>query len=612
MIPQGTIERVAAANDIVDVVGAVVQLKRLGSRWRALCPFHREKTPSFYVDPVRQNYKCFGCGVGGSIFKFVMAHENLDFPSAVRRLADRASIQLDEEELRGGDGDGAYALRKRLIALHAEAAEWFHRHLMKSPGAQPARDYLRARGLTREIAAGWKLGYAPDAWNEFRDFALERGYSGDELGQGGLVVTTADDDGEDGRRKRSSYDRFRDRLMIPICNEQGEVIAFSGRVLATAAQAAKYVNSPETPIFTKGAVLFGLHRTRRPIIEAGRAIICEGQLDLITAFEHGVTNVTAPQGTAFTPKQAALLRRCAEEVVLCFDADAAGQQAAERSFAALLEANVSVRVATMPPGEDPDSMIRSRGAEAFRERIAAAKDFFDFQLERLAGMFDLGTPGGKTAYARRLAETVRLVSDTFLRDAVAGKVAARLGLAPERFREMVARVRRPTGFREDAAIQLAEKTAPVETPAPGVRQLLVLALLDPDSRAWMLAQPRWREHVRGVSGGALLARLLESVYEPGDAASLAGVLATFAPGEEALLEELRGERLPEQVVIVREDCWLDIEREILLARRESLQSQLRAPEIDIEEIGQIHEEVLDLQKRLGDIGKLRSSRRGPI
>ena len=221
--------------------------------------------------------------------------------------------------------------------------------------------------------------------------------------------------------------------MFPITNELGEVIAFSGRMLTSMIRKApKYVNSPETPLFTKGKVLFGLHKAKRALLEAKFAIVCEGQIDLITAFEAGVQNVTAPQGTAFTDQQARLLKRQVEEVVLCFDSDAAGQKAAESSLPALLEANVSVRVATMPPGEDPDSLIRTQGAEAFKERIAAAKDFFDFQIDRLSAVFDLNTPRGKAQFSRRMAESVALLTDNVLREAVVGKVSARLGMAADR------------------------------------------------------------------------------------------------------------------------------------------------------------------------------------
>src|SRR5260221_2442664 len=350
--------------------------------YKALCPFHQERTPSFTVNPQRQIFKCFGCGAGGSVIRFVMNYENLDFVAAAKKLAERANIKIEQSELSAEDA-ARYSMRRRLLALHAEAADFFHSQLMKKPSALIAPDYLESRGITREVAKSWKLGYAPDEWDAMREFGQTRGFSEEELIASGLVKVREDEEqspNSDPRSPISYYDRFRGRVMFPICNDTGEVIAFSGRVLEADAKAAKYVNSPETMLFVKGAVLFGLHKSKRPLIDAKSAIVCEGQLDLITAFDHGVQNVIAPQGTAFTERQARILKRYVEEVVLCFDADVAGEKAAERSLASLLAENLLVRVAEMPPGEDPDSMIRGKGAEAFRERITAAEGFFDFSI----------------------------------------------------------------------------------------------------------------------------------------------------------------------------------------------------------------------------------------
>ncbi len=462
MIPQETIEQVAAANDIVEVIGSYVPLKRAGANFMALCPFHREKSPSFNVSPSRQSFKCFGCGAGGTVFKFITLYENIEFPAAVRRLAERAGIPIIEEQWgRPGEDRGAGELRRRLLALHAEAAEWFHRNLMKSPAAQVARDYLKSRGLSQEVAANWKIGYAPDAWEACLKWAAERGYNREVVVQSGLAKWSNDDEDTPPLR-RAARDRFRHRLMFPITNELGETIAFSGRILVDDPKAPKYVNSPETPLFTKGKVLFGLHKAKRALLEAKFAIVCEGQIDLITAFEAGVQNVTAPQGTAFTDQQARLLKRQVEEVVLCFDADAAGQKAAESSLPALLEANVSVRVATMPPGEDPDSLIRTQGAEAFKERIAAAKDFFDFQIDRLEHVFDLDTPRGKTQFSREMAESVALLTDNVLREAVVGKVSARLGVSANDFRALLKKPR-PARAARRASVDLLASAEPEET-----------------------------------------------------------------------------------------------------------------------------------------------------
>src|SRR6266403_4023820 len=325
-IPSETIEQIAASNDIVEVIASYFPVKRAGANFKALCPFHQEKTPSFHVSPSRQTFHCFGCGAGGSVFRFVMEYEHLDFPSAVRKLAARAGITVVEKRS-ASDEDRQYETRKNLLKLHAEAAGWFHENLTKREIGEPARKYLKQRGITGEIAKRWQLGYAPDEWDAFGSWARGQGYDARELVASGLTKTK-DDDQTSNLNPRTSYDRFRGRIMFPIYNDVGEVIAFSGRILKSEAEGAKYINSPETPLFRTGNVLFGLHKTKRSLIEADCAVVCEGQLDLITLFEAGITNVVAPQGTAFTESQARTLKRFVNEVVLCFDADAAGKNAA--------------------------------------------------------------------------------------------------------------------------------------------------------------------------------------------------------------------------------------------------------------------------------------------
>src|SRR5207244_5875290 len=243
-IPSETIEQIAAANDIVEVIGSYFPLKRAGANFKALCPFHPEKTPSCTVSPSRQTFHCFGCGVGGSVFRFVMDYEHVDFPSAVRKLAARCGITIVEK--RGAaDEERQYETRRTLLKLHAEAAEWFHENLVKREVGEPARKYLKQRGITAEIAKRWRLGYAPDEWDAFGSWARARGYDQRTLITSGLVKTKEDADGVPGQR---SYDRFRGRIMFPICNDVGEVIAFSGRLLKDENGAAKYLNSPETPL----------------------------------------------------------------------------------------------------------------------------------------------------------------------------------------------------------------------------------------------------------------------------------------------------------------------------------------------------------------------------
>src|ERR1043166_9708547 len=409
-IPTQNIEQIAAANDIVEVIGSYFPLKRAGTNFKALCPFHQEKTPSFTVSPSRQTFHCFGCGVGGSVFRFVMDYEHIDFPSAVRKLAARAGIPVIEEQTGAGSDDRQHEARRILLKLHAEAAEWFQEYLLKKQFAAPARAYLKGRGIGHDTIDHWQIGFAPESWDACLKWALDRGYRRGQILQSGLVKLR-----DETRTDGEVYDRFRGRIMFPICNDVGEVIAFSGRILTDELETAKYLNSPETPLFRKGNILFGLHKTKRGLIDANCAIVCEGQLDLITLFEAGITNVVAPQGTAFTESQARVLRRLVKEVFLCFDADTAGQKAAERSLEALLQNDLIIRVAEMPPGEDPDSLVRREGKDEFEKRIQAARDFFDYWIEHETAQQSLDSLGARIQVARKLADMVSLVQNSFLR-----------------------------------------------------------------------------------------------------------------------------------------------------------------------------------------------------
>jgi DNA primase len=594
MIPRETLEQIAAANDIVDVIGTYFPLKRAGSAFKALCPFHQEKSPSFTVNPHRQRYHCFGCGEGGSVFDFVAKYESVDFPTAARRLAERAGIPIVEEERSPGE-DRQLRLRKRLLALHQEAAEWFHQLLMTDPRAKSAQGYLRKRGLTGEIAQRWKIGYAPEAWEAFGSWASQRGFERDEIVQSGLVSL------RDSENPQSDfYDRFRDRVMFPICNDLGEVIAFSGRLLASDAQAAKYVNSPETLLFKKGDILFGLHKSKRALFDKKSAIVLEGQIDLITAFEAGVQNVVAPQGTAFTQKQARTLKRYVEEVILCFDADEAGRKAAERSLPALLGLDLGIRVVELPTGEDPDSLIRTQGADAFISRVEAARDYFDFQIDAAAATPDFATPRGKVKFARAMAATVQLINDHLLREAVAGKLSTRLGMPLSDFWSLLSRSAR------------AGKSAAPEAPATASVQplcatqplgaLTLLALGDPEIRRWISAQP-WSPRLFEMEGAELLVKILDSEVSLSDPSSLAAFASTLDAAGQSLLGALLRERLPEDRQAAARDCWHAIEKRDYFHRREVLLARMRDPNLSQGEITEIQKQVLDVQKLITDISR---------
>src|ERR1700675_15766 len=430
-IAQETVEQVAAASDIVAVIGGYFPLKRAGTEFRAICPFHQEKTPSFYVNPSKQSYYCHGCGAGGAVFQFLMQYENIDFPESVRRLASRAGIAIIEAEL-SAEEEGKQSLRKRLLRLHFEASAWYHSNLLRTKAAAHARSYLNSRGVNIETAKRWQIGYAPNTWDSLVHWATAAGFVKQELIESGLVKLR-----EEGNPHSRLYDRFRDRLMFPINNDFGEVVAFSGRVLDPKAKGGKYVNSPETPLFSKGNLLFGLHQSKRFLANARQAIVLEGQLDLITAFEAGIQNVVAPQGTALTARQAALLHRFADEVVLFFDADAAGQKAGERALEVLFGAGLQVKIGEMPAGEDPDSLIRKSGSDAFRARVELAEDFFEFQIKRNLSAAESQTTAGRVAFARKMSQFINVVPYPVLRDTFTSRLASRLKISRETMQQMV-------------------------------------------------------------------------------------------------------------------------------------------------------------------------------
>jgi DNA primase len=601
-IPSENIEQIAAANDIVEVIGSYFPLKRAGANFKALCPFHQEKTPSFHVSPQRQTFHCFGCGVGGSVFRFVMEYEHVDFPAAVRKLAARVGIPVIEE--RGGsDEDRQNEARRILLRLHAEAADWFHENLLKKDFAKPARDYLKKRGIENKVAKTWRLGYAPDSWDAFLKWGLGRGYSRGELLQSGLVKLRDEE-----RPQSDVYDRFRARVMFPICNDVGEVIAFSGRLLQSDAEAAKYVNSPETPLFRKGKVLFGLHKTKRALIEASCAIVCEGQLDLISLFEAGITNVVAPQGTAFTEDQARLLKRFVDEVVLCFDADEAGQKAAERSLDALLENDLIVRVIEMPRGEDPDSLVRREGKEEFEKRVAAARDFFDYWIQREVATVDLSSLGAKMQVAGRLAETASRVHDQLMRGEIVNKVSARLGVPARDFEALVVKHQRGPRPGTQAGFQGRRRIATDMLPRHDTAMLCLLALRDEAARSFLLEQ-NWREVLEQTPGSDLLVRILGSDLRTADPSSLNAFMATLSQEDEGVVSSWLLQKVPPNALAVAESWWTGLRQAALRRQLAVAEARMKLPQLSMGEVMNLQKQILDLRGQLHDLSQFSSARK---
>lgn len=429
LIPEPVLEQIRQNNDVVEVIGSYFPLKRAGANFRALCPFHKEKTPSFNVNPQKQIWHCFGCGEGGNVFTFVMKYENIDFITAVRRLAERAGIKLEYEER---DGEPGRDQKDQLLKLHEVAANFFHHNLMKEPSANIAREYLKKRQITAETAKKWRLGYSPDAWDGLIQHAAAKKFPAEVLAAAGLALERERGDGY--------YDRFRGRLMFPIGDEQGRTVGFSGRILTDAKDQPKYVNSPETPIFQKGRILFALDKAKRAILDEKYAIVCEGQVDTISCHEAGVENVVAPQGTALTEQHARILKRYAEEVVLMFDADAAGQNAIVRSAEPLWDAGVVSRVAVLPPGHDPDSFVKAFGAEKLKELVTRAPSFFVYLLDRLSQQHDPRSERGKLQIARQMAEWLARIPSPILLATYAQQTAKRLDIGEDVLRKEVTKL----------------------------------------------------------------------------------------------------------------------------------------------------------------------------
>lgn len=394
-------ENVRAANDILDVIGGYITVKRAGSGYKALCPFHKEKTPSFVINQARQSYHCFGCGAGGDVFKFVMQQEGVDFMTSMRMLADRAGISINLS----GESTQARSDKDVLYRLHEELTAFYQRVLIESAEGRAAREYLERRGIDRDAIAEFKIGYAPDK-NTLIKWGGKNEFTRDQLLKAGVLV----------EKNGDVYDRFRGRIMFPISDALGRVIGFSGRILDESRSPAKYLNTPETTLFKKSRVLYGYHRARKSITDLSCAIVCEGQLDCIRCQTNGFENTVAPQGTALTDQQAAMIKRQADAVVLLFDPDDAGVKAAIRSSAIMLAQSLSVSIAVLPPDSDPDTLIREQGADALRALIDAARSPVAYLIDHLSRREDAESHAGAMRISRKVLELIAQSGSAVQRD----------------------------------------------------------------------------------------------------------------------------------------------------------------------------------------------------
>lgn len=413
------VQRVKEAAQIVDIIGECVSLKRAGINLKGLCPFHAEKTPSFMVNPARQSFHCFGCGEGGDVFSFMMKYYNLTFPETLKQLAQRYHITLPEKQFTTEDQARAEK-RQKLFDANERAARMYHEYLLKHEGAAPAREYLKKREISPEMISKFMLGYAPDGWDFLSSKVARSSITLAEAEEAGLLV----------RKDRGGfYDRFRDRVLFPIFDLTGRIVGFGGRILGQGEP--KYLNSPETLIFDKGRLLFGLFQHRDVIRKTREAVVVEGNFDLLALATFGVDNVVAPLGTALTQPQIRLLKGYADEVILLFDGDEAGIRAAMRAIPLFLTEQVAARVALLPAGHDPDSYIRAHGRDGLQKKLLAALPMLEFAFERLKDQHGLSMAGkGKI-----LADLEPLIeasgSSPFQLSVLISEFSNKLGLNPD-------------------------------------------------------------------------------------------------------------------------------------------------------------------------------------
>ena len=416
-IPDELVEEIRDRSDIVEVISDRVLLKKSGANYKGLCPFHSEKTPSFTVSPAKQIFHCFGCNEGGNVYQFVMKIENLSFPDSVLLLARRYGINIVEQKVKGVNS----SQKNTLYDVNAMAAEFFQRQLSELPQGKTAREYLRKRGITKNIIESFKIGYASPSWDGVHQFLKKKGISADIQNSAGLIKE---------RENGGGYvDRFRERIIFPISDSEGRIVGFGGRVLNDTDSRPKYLNSPETLVYKKGNILYGLHITKDLIRKSKDAFLVEGYFDLITAYQHGIKNVIATSGTALTEDHARLLRRYTETVTLVFDGDEAGSNASNRGGIVLLNGGVKVKVIPLPQGNDPDSFIREKKGDGFFNISKGSKPFMEYIINKESAESDLKSIDGRVKCINAVIPFLSLMNNSVEKSMYISSLAEKTGVS---------------------------------------------------------------------------------------------------------------------------------------------------------------------------------------
>ncbi|KGF11235.1 hypothetical protein HMPREF1633_06830 [Tissierellia bacterium S5-A11] len=450
------IEQVRAGNPIVDVVGSYVPLTRKQNNYWACCPFHEEKTPSFSVSPDKEFFYCFGCHAGGDVFQFVQKIENISFPESVEKLAQRIGLEIPKTDLSPAEREREEE-RQRLYEICDLAASYFHNCLTKTRMGAAGIDYFKKRGLSAQTIVDFKLGFAPPQWDRlYRDFR-ERGYREKDLIKSGLCLT----------KNGKTYDRFRGRCIFPIRDDKGRVVAFGGRIIEEGEP--KYLNSPESPIFHKGDLLFAMERARKEIRKTKQAVLVEGYMDVVGVHNLGVTNVVASLGTAFTQRQAQLLRRICDVAIVAYDMDRAGREATRRAIAIARETGLKLRIATLPDGKDPDEYIKQHGANAWEDVIAMAQNVLDYRLDEIIAAHDATSTDGKNMIVQEFVPEIMQTDNAITIDSYLRRLATRLRMNENIVRseaQKIAKAQAKNVYIAPAGNRAETAEAPRVTPDP--------------------------------------------------------------------------------------------------------------------------------------------------
>ena len=560
LIPEDVIDEIQTRADIAELIGRYVPLKRAGRHLKGLCPFHKERTASFTVNPEKQIFYCFGCQAGGNIFSFLMQHDRMTFPEAVRQLGEHVGVSIPEQ-----GSDEHRGIVEQLAVLTEKACSYFERTLAHPEQGRAAREYLRERGVTEEGVRRFRLGLAPEGWTRLLEATQSAGVTPEQLEAAGLAI----------RGTRGQYDRFRSRLIFPILDAWGRVVGFGGRSLD--GRDPKYLNSPETPLYTKGRHLFGLAQAKEAVAAGKTAVIVEGYFDCVVLAAGGIAHVVSPLGTALTEDQARLLKRYADQVVLAFDPDAAGETATLRGIDLAVEIGVQVRIANLPPGQDPDELFRAWGVERLRNTLAGGEPVLEWLLGAARRRFPGRSVEEKVAAAQFILPTIAKVPNAMLRSEYVRQVAERLQLDEGAVAQELARVR-PRGVGEALA-----QARPVPPSAgqggQGPERMFVALILDDPSRWEAVRASVSPDDLADETLGRILG-VVDELWRASRSVNAAQVISRLShEGHEALVSQLVNDA---QTVSNTQEAFEECARRLQAAagRRHgtALEAQLRAAE----------------------------------